>query len=109
MSPEYSIDINRNPPVPLPNSQHKSAGANNLVAIAQAPPPVDFCTLFCSDEANQASRSRSTVSINKDDLPPTARDDLKRTQDYDIGPPPFSSAGKFGLSERSLLSGKESK
>ncbi|KAK8519525.1 hypothetical protein V6N12_025560 [Hibiscus sabdariffa] len=56
----YSIDINRNPHVPLPNSQQNS-GVNNLVPIAQAPPPVEFCTFFCSNEANQASRSRSIV------------------------------------------------
>ncbi|KAK8992522.1 hypothetical protein V6N11_048600 [Hibiscus sabdariffa] len=54
-----SIDIN--PPIPLPNSQQNSAGANNLVSTAQEPPPVDFYTIFHSDDANQASSSRSTV------------------------------------------------
>ncbi|GMI77760.1 hypothetical protein HRI_001445300 [Hibiscus trionum] len=57
-----SIDINRNPHVPLPNIQQNSAGANNLVPTAQAPPPVDYYTMFYSNEANQASSSRSTVS-----------------------------------------------
>ncbi|KAK8510396.1 hypothetical protein V6N12_011765 [Hibiscus sabdariffa] len=127
--PHHSIKPE--PSCSLPNSQQNSAGANNLVVIVQAPPLVDFCTLFCSNEANQASMSISTISvilmilklryqcgyvfccdvvvtglskdslpylvsngvcqfntyefqINKDDLPPTTRDDLKRTQDYDI-------------------------
>ncbi|KAL4291647.1 hypothetical protein GQ457_14G008400 [Hibiscus cannabinus] len=56
-----SIDINRNPPVPLPNSQQDFAGAYNLVPTAEAPSPVDFYTVFHSNDPNQASTSRSTV------------------------------------------------
>ncbi|KAK8992520.1 hypothetical protein V6N11_048599 [Hibiscus sabdariffa] len=56
-----SIDISRNHPIPLLNSEHNLAGANNPIPITQAPPAIDFCTMFHLNEANQADRNRSTV------------------------------------------------
>ncbi|GMJ08478.1 hypothetical protein HRI_004517000 [Hibiscus trionum] len=167
-----SIDLNRNPPMPLLNSEQNLAGANNPIPIARAPSPIDFCTVFRPNEANQACGNRSTggnprvpqtqifmchgvavlcnsldgrtfvpagasasmasaiyvpsgsvvttgldtdsspylgsngvcqfntdeFQISQDGLPPTSRDDLKRTQ----GPPLFSGVENVGQSERSL-------
>ncbi|KAL4318438.1 hypothetical protein GQ457_18G001220 [Hibiscus cannabinus] len=50
----------RDPSCSLPNNQHNSAGWNNVIPIALAPPPIDFCTMFHSNQANQAGRNRST-------------------------------------------------
>lgn len=57
-----SIDITRNPPAPLPNSQLSSASVNNLTPITRAPTLIDFCAMFGSHDANQANRSKSTGS-----------------------------------------------
>ncbi|OMO65692.1 hypothetical protein COLO4_31059 [Corchorus olitorius] len=53
-----SMDITRNPPVPLPNSQQNSSvGGNNPTPFTTTPPPFDFPRMV-SNETNQASRSR---------------------------------------------------
>ncbi|KAB2060816.1 hypothetical protein ERO13_A10G041700v2 [Gossypium hirsutum] len=57
-----SIDITRNPPAPLPNSQLSLASVNNLTPITRAPTLIDFCAMFGSCDANQANRSKSTGS-----------------------------------------------
>ncbi|TYI04850.1 hypothetical protein ES332_A10G048400v1 [Gossypium tomentosum] len=57
-----SIDITRNPPAPLPNSQLSLASVNNLTPITRAPTLIDFCAIFGSCDANQANRSKSTGS-----------------------------------------------
>ncbi|KAA3479070.1 Zinc finger 19 [Gossypium australe] len=55
-----SINITRNPPAPLPNSQLSLASVNNLTPITRAPTLIDFCAMFGSCDANQANRSKST-------------------------------------------------
>ncbi|XP_022723490.1 uncharacterized protein LOC111280405 isoform X2 [Durio zibethinus] len=58
-----SMDITRNPPASLPIGQrNSSAGGNNPTPFTRAPPPLDFSRMFCSNEANQASRSKFTGS-----------------------------------------------
>ncbi|KAG4124471.1 hypothetical protein ERO13_D10G042600v2 [Gossypium hirsutum] len=57
-----SIDITRNPPAPLPNSQLSLASVNNLTPITRTPTLIDFCAMFGSCDANQANRSKSTGS-----------------------------------------------
>ncbi|XP_021294872.1 uncharacterized protein LOC110424595 isoform X3 [Herrania umbratica] len=57
------MDITRNPPVLLPNSQQNSSGGgNNPTPFSRAPPPFDFSRMFYSNEINQASRSKYTGS-----------------------------------------------
>ncbi|KAK8989457.1 hypothetical protein V6N11_063882 [Hibiscus sabdariffa] len=58
-----SIDISRNHPIPLLNSEQNLAGANNPIPITRAPPAIDLRTMFRPNEANQADRNRSTVGI----------------------------------------------
>lgn len=58
-----SMDITRNPPVLLPNSQQNSSGGgNNPTPFSRAPPAFDFSRMFYSNEINQASRSKYTGS-----------------------------------------------
>ncbi|XVF27310.1 hypothetical protein REPUB_Repub14bG0096100 [Reevesia pubescens] len=58
-----SIDITRNPHASLPNSQqNSSAGGNNPTPFTRALPPFDFSRMFCSNETNEASRSKFTGS-----------------------------------------------
>ncbi|XVF87156.1 hypothetical protein PTKIN_Ptkin18bG0096300 [Pterospermum kingtungense] len=58
-----SMDITRNPPASLPNSQLNSlAGGNNPIPFTRAPPAFDLPWMFCSNETNLASRSRFTGS-----------------------------------------------
>ncbi|XVF87152.1 hypothetical protein PTKIN_Ptkin18bG0096300 [Pterospermum kingtungense] len=57
------MDITRNPPASLPNSQLNSlAGGNNPIPFTRAPPAFDLPWMFCSNETNLASRSRFTGS-----------------------------------------------
>ncbi|XVF25460.1 hypothetical protein REPUB_Repub13aG0214100 [Reevesia pubescens] len=56
-----SMDVTRNPPASLPNSQNSSAGGNSPTPFTRALPPVDLSRMFCSNEINQA-RSRFTGS-----------------------------------------------
>ncbi|XVF40128.1 hypothetical protein PTKIN_Ptkin01aG0086500 [Pterospermum kingtungense] len=57
------IDLTRNPPASLPNSQqNSSAGENYQTPLTRATPSFDFSRMFCSNETNQTSRSRFTGS-----------------------------------------------
>ncbi|XWS19851.1 hypothetical protein CRYUN_Cryun31cG0052200 [Craigia yunnanensis] len=61
--PSNSMDITRNPPASLPNSQqNSSAGGNNPAPFTRAPPAFDFSRMFCSNETNQASGRKFTGS-----------------------------------------------
>ncbi|GMI77759.1 hypothetical protein HRI_001445200 [Hibiscus trionum] len=55
-----SIDIDRNPPIPLLNSEQNLDGANTPIPITRAPPTIDFLAMFRPSEANQADRNIST-------------------------------------------------
>ncbi|XP_022720276.1 uncharacterized protein LOC111278090 [Durio zibethinus] len=56
-----SMDITRNPHAPLPNSpQNSLVGGNNLTPFTRVSPALDFSWMFCSNETNQASRSKFT-------------------------------------------------
>ncbi|XP_039009131.1 uncharacterized protein LOC120137463 isoform X2 [Hibiscus syriacus] len=58
--PTDSVDIYRNPHVSLPNSLQNSAGANNPIPIAQAPPQFDYSSMLRLNEAGQVGRNRTT-------------------------------------------------
>ncbi|XVE51623.1 hypothetical protein DITRI_Ditri02bG0056700 [Diplodiscus trichospermus] len=56
-----SMDITRNPPSSLPNSQQNSlAGGSYLTPFTRAPPAFVFSRMFCSNETNHAGRSKFT-------------------------------------------------
>ena len=76
-----SMDITRNPPASLPNSQQNSlAGGNNPTPFTRAPPAFDFSRMFCSNETNQASRSKFTGSN-----PGVAQTQIIMSPDYSHG------------------------
>ncbi|KAK9031084.1 hypothetical protein V6N11_032477 [Hibiscus sabdariffa] len=98
---------NRNPPVPLPNSQQNSA-CRNVIPIAQALPPIDFCTISALRGRAFFPAGANAAISSADGLPPTSQDVSKRTQGYNLGPP-FFDTEKVDRFEKSFSTGKESK